>query len=131
MPQCRELVERHPFGGLHVEVLLQLAKKLGLFDAVDAQVGFQIGVEVDHFGRIAGLLDNEVDQKGFQARRRQAFAGRLQPVRSAASRNERLPGWRFPGSAMPPTGGRLVAGRGDRRLSGRGRAFDRKFKDVP
>ena len=28
VPQCRELVERHPFGGLHVEVLGQFSKQL-------------------------------------------------------------------------------------------------------
>ncbi len=49
-----------------VEVLLQLAEQLGLFDAVDAQVRFQIGIQVDHFGRIAGLLDHEVDQERFE-----------------------------------------------------------------
>ncbi len=39
---------------------------LRLFDAVDAEIGFEIGVEFDHFRRITRLLDNEVDQKRFQ-----------------------------------------------------------------
>ncbi len=51
-----------------VEVFLQLAEHLGLLDAVDAQVGFQIGVQLDDFGRIAGLLDDEVHQELLQLR---------------------------------------------------------------
>ena len=66
MTQRREVVERHVLGRLHVEVLGQLAEQLRLLDAVDAQIRFQIGVELDHFRRIAGLLDHEVDQELFQ-----------------------------------------------------------------
>ena len=73
VPQRGKVVERQSSARLHrrpqgtdVEILLQLAEELSLLDAVDAQVGFQIGVQIDDFGRIAGLLDDEVDQERFQ-----------------------------------------------------------------
>ncbi len=90
MTQRGEVIQRHVFIGLHVEVLGQLAEELGLLDAVDAQVGFQIGVELDHFGRIAGLLDHEVDHELFQLGRIQArrdsarFAARRQALSQRA-----------------------------------------------
>ena len=88
MPQRGKVVEREvppsapPAPGADVEILLQLAKQLGLLDAVDSQIGFQIGIELDHFGRIARLLDHEVDQKRFQFGR--ALSGRCR-LRTAAS----------------------------------------------
>ncbi len=39
------------------------AEHLRLLDAVDPQIGFQIGVEIDHVFGIPGLFDDEVDQK--------------------------------------------------------------------
>ena len=72
MPQRREIVERQVLVRLHVEVFGQLAEELSLLDAVDAQVGFQVGIQLDDFGRIAGLLDHEVDQELFQFSRGRA-----------------------------------------------------------
>ncbi len=69
MTQRREVVEREIVSRREVEVLLQLAKELRLPDAVDAQIGLEIGVEFDHLRRITRLLDNEVDEKRFQLRR--------------------------------------------------------------
>ncbi len=72
VPKRGEVVERQRSTrgvggqGTDVEVFLQFTEELGLLDAVDAQVSFQIGIQVDDFGRIAGLFDDEVDQESFQ-----------------------------------------------------------------
>ncbi len=62
----REVVQRKILRRLYVEVLAQLAEQLGLLDAVDAQVGFQVGAELDDLRRIARVLDDEVDQEALQ-----------------------------------------------------------------
>ena len=92
---CRSVVksssERFPLAALEctdVEVLLQFAKKLSLLDAVDSQVGFQISIQLDDFGRIAGLLDDEVDQECFQ------LAGPFGTVFSCSSVFSRKCRWR-------------------------------------
>ena len=52
VPQRGEVVERQASArlrrrpqGTDVEIFSQLAEELGLLDAVDAQVGFQIGIQ--------------------------------------------------------------------------------------
>ena len=72
MPQRGEIIQGKVFRRRHVEILPQFAEELGLLDAVDAQVGLQVGVQLDHLGRIAGLLDDEIDQERFEFRRRPA-----------------------------------------------------------
>ena len=104
MTQRREIVERHVLGRLHVEIFGQLTEQLGLLDAVDPQVRFQVGVELDHFRRIAGLLDHEVDQELLQLGRiearwaavarmrggRRGLRGRGLPGRRSGGRRRRL-----------------------------------------
>ncbi len=58
--QRRKLIEREIFARRDVEVLLQFAEQLCLLDRIDPQVRFQVGIELDHFGRVSGLLDDEV-----------------------------------------------------------------------
>ena len=68
MPQRGEIVQRHVFGRAHLEVFSQLAKKLGLLDAVNSEVGLEIGVQVNDLGGITGLLDDKINQKRFKLR---------------------------------------------------------------
>ncbi len=44
VPERRKIIQSEVFTRRNVEILAQLAEELGLLDAVDAQVGFQIGV---------------------------------------------------------------------------------------
>ena len=76
MSQCGEVIEREVFRRGDVEVFLQLAEQLGLLDAVDSQVGLQIGIKLDNLGWIAGLLDDEADEEGFQLGRIEIGLGR-------------------------------------------------------
>ena len=57
-----EVVQRQVVARSDAEVSTHLAKKLSLLDAVDAQVAFQVGVQLDDLFRITGLLDDEVDE---------------------------------------------------------------------
>ena len=68
MPQRREIVERHVFGNLDfdIEMLGEFAEELCFFDAIDAKVGFKIGIEFHHFRRITRLLDDKIDQERFE-----------------------------------------------------------------
>jgi len=70
-----EIVQRDVARARRLErkVLPELAEKLGLLDAVDAQVRLEVGVQLDDLGRVARLLDHEVDQEALEL----AGAGRL------------------------------------------------------
>src|SRR5258707_600801 len=62
-PQGAEVIERQVRLRRQMKSLAQLAEELRLLDAVDSQVRFQIGVQVDDLRRVARLLDHEVHQK--------------------------------------------------------------------
>ena len=66
--QQMKIIQRQIVRGCDIEVLLELAEQLRLFDAVDAQVGLQVRVQLHDFRRIPGLLNDEVNQKGLQLR---------------------------------------------------------------
>ena len=83
MPQRGEIIQRHPFRSLHVEVLGQFTKQLRLLDAVDPQLRFEVGVQLDDFLGIAGMFDDKVDQEGLQ------FVGRVLWRRGAVPRRRR------------------------------------------
>ena len=51
--QFQRVVAGDPVG------LADLGEQFGLFDGVDAQVGFQVEVQVEQFGRVAGLLGDQ------------------------------------------------------------------------
>ena len=80
-------------------------------DRVDAQVGLEVGVEVEHVGRVARALADDVEQAGRQLLPRDRSRGR--GGRSAARRR-----WRRPAvagaapfaAAAPFAGGGLSAG---------------------
>ena len=102
VPQGREIVERQVVdtAAPRSKYSLQLAEELGLLNAVDAQVGFEIGVQLDDFGRIAGLLDDEIDQERFELRDVGA-AGEMAAVLSADRSSDGR-------CRMPVCGGRPV-----------------------
>ena len=66
MPERGKIIEGEIFTRRNVEILAQLAEQLGLLNAVDAEVRFQVGIEFHDLRRIAGLLDDEADQELFQ-----------------------------------------------------------------
>ena len=47
-------------------LLVQFAHQLSLFDAVDAEIAFEVSVHFNHFFRIACLFDDKRNQSGFQ-----------------------------------------------------------------
>ena len=64
-----EVVERHAVLGLEPVSLAHFTEQLRLADAVDPQVGLEVGIELDDLRRIARLLDHELDQKLLDLRR--------------------------------------------------------------
>ena len=66
MSQGGKIVQRQVVTGRDVKIFLQLTKELRFLDAIDSQVGFEVCVQFDDVGWIAGLLDNEIDEKRFQ-----------------------------------------------------------------
>ena len=73
MAQGGEAVQGKVRGRTDVEVLAQFAEQLGLLDAVDAQIGLEIGVQLDDLRRIARVLHHKVHQKLLQLLRIQAY----------------------------------------------------------
>ena len=47
--------------------VLQGREDLDPLDRVDAQVGVELHVEIEHFGRISGLLGDDLDQDAASA----------------------------------------------------------------
>ncbi len=71
---------------LQVVVLSEFADELRLLDAVDPQVGFEIGIQFDHLGRVTGLIHHEVDHE-----RRQFVT--IEPVGGLSNRGHRSGGF--------------------------------------
>ena len=65
VPQRGELIERDTVVGLEPILLPDLTEELRLADAVDAEVGLEISVELHDLARIARLLHDEVDEERF------------------------------------------------------------------
>ena len=80
--------------------LADLGEQLGLLDRVDAEVGLQVEVQVEQFGRVAGLLG---DQRHHP--RRQVLTRRL-------GRRHRSRVDRAVGSRPVPARGAVACGRG-------------------
>ncbi len=130
--QRRKIVQRDILARRDVEILAQLAEQLGLLDAVDAQVGLQVGIQLDDLRRIAGLLDHEINEELFQI-----GAGGEAGHRRRGGRNRRRRdgrnwrdhgGWQF--NCHPDTR-RLAAGDdGGGRHRFFGRRFDRRATEI-
>ena len=46
------------FVARNVVDLADRGKHLRLLDSVDAEIGFEVQIEIEHVGRVAGLLDD-------------------------------------------------------------------------
>jgi hypothetical protein len=66
VPQRGELIERDAVVSLERILLSDLAEELCLANAVDAEIGLEIRIEFHDLARIARLLDDKIDEKGFQ-----------------------------------------------------------------
>ena len=71
MPQRAEVIQRYRVVCRQAVLLPDLAKELGLADAVDPQIGLQIGVHFHDLARITRLLDDKVNEERFDVKRRQ------------------------------------------------------------
>ena len=83
-----------------VEVVADGGEQFGLFDGVDAEVGFEVEVDVEHVGGVAGLLGDECEH-GLARRRR-----RPSPVPATGA--ERAAGCDAAGRHGPACGGRVA-----------------------
>ena len=90
-------------------------EQFGLFDGVDAEVGFEVEVEVEHVGRVAGLLGDEREHVRGHA------VGSRPRLDSGAGRGAGSA--RRPGAVVPGAGSRLGPGGLGRGL-GRGAVVD-------
>ena len=70
MAEGAEVIERDTGVGREPVTLADLTEELRLADAVDTEIPFEIGVELDNFLRIARLIDDETDEESLQLRRR-------------------------------------------------------------
>ena len=66
MPQRAEVIQRYRVVCRQAVLLPDLTKELGLADAVDPQIGLQIGVHFHDLARITRLLDHKVNEKRLQ-----------------------------------------------------------------
>ena len=66
MPQRREVVERDAIFDREPIPLADFAEELRLANAVDAEVSFEVGVELHDLGRVARLFDHELDEEGLE-----------------------------------------------------------------
>ena len=66
VPQRGELVERDAVISLERILLADLSEELRLANAVDAEIGLEIGIELHDLARVARLLDDEIDEECFQ-----------------------------------------------------------------
>ena len=57
------------------EAFADEGEHLGLFDGVDAEVGFEVEVEVQHVGGVAGLVGHHRQHLGLHIQVRRAAAG--------------------------------------------------------
>ena len=62
--QGRKLFELQIFVARYVVRFAHSCEGLGLFDRVDAQVGFQVEIQVEHIGWIAGLARDHLEHLG-------------------------------------------------------------------
>ena len=69
---------------------------LGLFDGVDAEVGFEVEVGVEHVGRVAGLGGDDLQDRGGDVLTRGRGLGRRdrRRGRDGLGRRDRRRGWR-------------------------------------
>ena len=69
MAEGAEVVERDTRIGREPVALADLAEELRLTDAVDAQIPFEIGIELHDLLRIARLIDDKIDEEALELRR--------------------------------------------------------------